>query len=331
MTGPTFEYLISISPSIVPFDPERSRVRSRHLGLVLTAAGAALFGTLGVFGKLAPGAALSTATLLGARFAGATAVFWGLLAGSGHGRIRSPRLFAAEVGLGVVYGVMSIAYFEGLAWLSAGVAALLLFTYPVQVTLGSALVLEEPVTLPKLLALVAAVSGVGLVMESGAEFALAGAALVGLASLCYTVYAMGTRVLMADMHPLVHAAHTFLGVTATVLGYGAATDALAAPATAAGWWLIGGITVVGTVVPILLFSAGLARIEASRASIVSTTEPLTTVGLGVVLLGEAFTVAIGVGAALILSGVVLTTPGVERAVRRRLPGRPAGHAVDHDR
>jgi len=130
---------------------------------------------------------------------------------------------------------------------------------------------------------------------------------------------MGTRVLMADLHPLVHAAHTFLGVTATVLGYGAVTDALSVPATTAGWWLIAGITVVGTVVPILLFSAGLARIEASRASIVSTSEPLTTVGLGIVLLGEAFTVAIGFGAALILSGVVLTAPGVERAVRRRLP------------
>lgn len=293
-------------------------MRHQHLGLVLTVAGAALFGTLGIFGKLAPGADLSAATLLGARFAAATVVFWVLLAVSGHGRIRSPRLFAAEVGLGVVYGVMSLAYFEGLRWLSAGVAALLLFTYPVQVTLCSAVALEEPVTLPKLLALVAAVSGVALVVGSGTEFAIAGAVLVGVASLCYTVYAMGTRVLMATTHPLVHAAHTFLGVTATVLVYGVATDALSMPGTAAGWWLIAGITLAGTVLPILLFSAGLARIEASRASIASTSEPLTTVGLGVAVLGETLTVAIGVGAALILSGVVLTAPGVERAVRSRL-------------
>jgi EamA-like transporter family. len=306
-------------------------MRHQHLGLVLTVAGAALFGTLGIFGKVAPTVDLSTATLLGARFAGATVIFWALLAGSGHGRLRSTRLFAAEVGLGAVYGVMSIAYFEGLAWLSAGVAALLLFTYPVQVTLGAAAVLDEPVTLPKVLALVAAVSGVALVMESGAEFALAGAALVGIASLCYTVYAMGTRVLMAEMHPLVHAAHTFLGVTATVLGYGAVTDTLSLPATSDGWWLIAGITVFGTVVPILLFSAGLARIEASRASIVSTSEPLTTVGLGIVLLGEAFTVTIGVGAALILSGVVLTAPGVEQAVRSRLHGLTTNHTAGTDR
>lgn len=293
-------------------------MHTRRLGLGLTVVGAALFGTLGIFGTVAPAVGLPTTTLLAGRFVGATVVFWGLLVASSHGRLRFGRLFAAEVGLGAVYGVMSIAYFEGLALLSAGVAALVLFTYPVQVTLGSAVVLDEPVTLPKLLALIAAVSGVALVMGSGTEFALAGAALVGLASVCYTVYAMGTRVLMDDVHPLVHAAHAFLGVTVTVLGYGAVTDALAVPTTPSGWWLVVGIIVVGTVVPILLFSAGLARIEASRASIVSTSEPLTTVGLGVVLLGEAFTPAIGIGAVLILSGVVLTTPGVERAVRRRL-------------
>jgi drug/metabolite transporter (DMT)-like permease len=306
-------------------------MRHQHIGLVLTVAGAALFGTLGIFGKVAPAVELSTSTLLGVRFAAATVIFWVLLAVSGHGRVRSLRVFAAEIGLGVVYGVMSLAYFEGLAWLSAGVAALLLFTYPVQVTLGSAALLDEPVTLPKLLALAAAVSGVALVVGSGAEFAIAGAVLVGLASVCYTVYAMGTRMVMADLHPLVHAAHAFLGATATVLGYGAVADTLSVPATAAGWWLIAGITVVGTVVPILLFSAGLARIEASRASIVSTSEPLTTVGLGVVLLGEAFTAAIGVGAALILSGVVLTAPGVERAVRRRLPGAAVDRTPGADR
>ena len=141
-------------------------MRHHHLGLALTIAGAALFGTLGIFGKVAPAADLSTATLLGARFAAATVVFWLLLAASAHGRIRSRRLFVAEFGLGVVYGVMSVAYFEGLAWLSAGVAALLLFTYPVQVTLVSALALDEPVTIPKALALCAALGGVALVVDA---------------------------------------------------------------------------------------------------------------------------------------------------------------------
>ena len=300
----------------------------RSVGLAFVVSGAALFGTLGVFGRAAAAVELSMATLLALRFVAATAILWGLLALVGQLRVLPARTVGIELGLGVVYGVMSIAYFESLVWLTAGVAALLLFTYPVQVTVASAFVLEEPVTLPKLLALIAAVSGVALVVvDGGFEFAPVGIVLVVVASVCYTTYAMGTRVALAAVDPLVHAAYVFLGVTATVLVYGVATASLAVPATPTGWSLVAGVTVLGTVAPMLLFSEGLARIEASTASIVSTSEPLTTVALGIALLGETLTPSIGVGAALILSGVVLTSPAAERVILRRFEGADDGVAA----
>lgn len=290
-------------------------MRQRNVGLLFVVLGAALFGTLGIFGKAATTVELSMATLLGIRFVAATAILWGLLALSGRTTLLGGRVLVIEVGIGVVYGVMSITYFESLTWLSAGIAALLLFTYPVQVTIASAFALEEPLTAAKLLALAAAVAGVGLVVVGdGIEVALAGVALVAVSSVCYTIYAMGTRVMVADVDPLVHTGHLFLGVTATILVYGVATTSLAVPATPASWSLIAGITVVGTLVPIVLFTEGLTRIEASTASIVSTSEPLTTVLLGAVLLGESLTPTIGLGAVLILSAVVLTTAAAERVI-----------------
>lgn len=299
-------------------------MRQRSVGLGLTALGAALFGTLGVFGKAAATLEMSMATLLAVRFVAATAILWALLATRGRVDRLPGRTATVEVGLGVVYGIMSVTYFESLAWLSAGVAALLLFTYPVQVTAASAVLLEEPVTLPKVLALVAAVSGVAVVVVGDTlEIAVAGVALVGVASLCYTTYAMGTRVMVAGVDPLVHSAYVFVGVTATIVAYGLGTATLEVPGTAAEWSLIAGITLLGTVAPILLFTEGLARIEASRASIVSTSEPLTTVVLGVVLLGEVLTASVAVGALLILSAVVLASPAAEEEVRRRL-GAVAG-------
>jgi len=289
-------------------------------GVALVVAGAALFGTLGIFGEVARDAGLSTATLLGARFLAATAILWGALALRGRPVRLAGRTVAVELGLGVVYGVMSLTYFESLAWLSAGVATLVLFTYPVQVTLVSALALDEPVTAPKALALCAALGGVALVAGGGPAFGLPGLALVGVASLAYTTYSTGSRVMVETVSPLVHTGYVFLGVTATVLVYGAATGTLSVPSTPADWRLIAGITVIGTLLPMILFTAGLARIPASTASIVSTSEPLTTVVLGIALLGEPFTPTIGVGGAAILASVVLASPTVERSLRARLRG-----------
>ncbi|WP_049937128.1 DMT family transporter [Haloplanus natans] len=267
-------------------------------GVALVVAGAALFGTLGIFGELARAVGLSTATLLGGRFLAATAILWGYLARRGYEVRLAPRTLAAELGLGLVYGLMSIAYFESLAWLSAGVATLVLFTYPVQVTLVSAVTLDESVTVPKTLALAAGLGGVALVAGGGVAFGLPGFLLVGVASLAYTVYSIGTRVMVATVRPLVHAAYVFLGVTAAVLLYGVGTGTLTVPTAPADWGLIAGITVVGTLFPMILFTAGLARIPASTASIVSTSEPLTTVVLGIVLLSEPLTPAIAVGGAV---------------------------------
>ncbi|WP_158589376.1 EamA family transporter [Halococcus sp. IIIV-5B] len=66
-----------------------------------------------------------------------------------------------------------------------------------------------------------------------------------------------------------------------------------------------GVGLLGTAVPIVLFVRGLDRIEASHASVIGTAEPLVTVVLGVVLLGETATPVLVVGGGLVLCGVLL--------------------------
>ena len=289
------------------------------VGLLFTVLAAALFGTLGIFGKSAVTMELPLTTLLAGRFVIATALLWGVLFLKRDSTRLRGRVIGLELGLGVVYGSMTLAYFKSLAWLPAGVAALLLFTYPVQATVASALLLDEPITLPKGLALLAATAGVVLVVVGDAlTIAGTGVVLVGIASLCYTVYTMGTRAMMSGVEPLVHAAYVFLGVTLTVLAFGATAGSLTVPSTPEGWLLIAGVTVVGTIVPFVLFTEGLARIEASRASILGTSEPLTTVLLGVLLLDEALTPSVALGALLVLAGVVGTSARAERLIRTHL-------------
>ena len=75
-----------------------------------------------------------------------------------------------------------------------------------------------------------------------------------------------------------------LGTTLSMVGYGLLADGLALPVGRAEWGVVLGLTVVGTVLPLLLFYEGVARLEASRVGIVSTAEPLVTVVLGVALI-----------------------------------------------
>jgi drug/metabolite transporter (DMT)-like permease len=282
----------------------------RASGVLLVFLSAVGFGTLGIFGRVTVSAELALPTLLLFRFVFAAAIVWALLRVRARRRKREReqeegwgrewnfgtgprdglggRLLLVELGLGVVYGGMTIAFFESLAWLSAGVATLLLYTYPVLVAVVATGVLDESVTVPKALALGCTVSGVGLIAGlDGLALSALGVALVGLASIGYATYAIGTRAMAGHVPPLVHSGYVLLGAAATIAPYGLLEGTLSLPATGTAWGLIGGITLVATVVPLLAFNEGLARIEASSASIVSTAEPLTTVVLGTLLLGES--------------------------------------------
>jgi drug/metabolite transporter (DMT)-like permease len=72
-----------------------------------------------------------------------------------------------------------------------------------------------------------------------------------------------------------------------------------------GWLWLAGIAVVCTVTAIVLFFAGLARVGPSRASIISTVEPVVTVTLAFLVFGESLTVTQLAGGALVLASVVL--------------------------
>ena len=80
---------------------------------------------------------------------------------------------------------------------------------------------------------------------------------------------------------------------------------LALPATANGWAVAFAFALIPTMIAISLFLAGLPRIGAARASLLSTWEPVVTVVLAVVLFGDSFTVVQFVGGLLILVAVIL--------------------------
>lgn len=281
-------------------------MRESTIGTLLAFGAAAGFGTIGIFGEVAAVIDLRLATLLPVRFALATLVVGALAVTRGWARPRSSRDWLATLGLGVVYTAMTLCFFVSLRFLTAGLATIVLYTYPTLVVALSAPILGEPVTRHKLLALGLATGGVALVVGTGA----AGVHPVGVglalgAAACYAVYTTGSRLLSPSLAPRALMLGILVGTTASMLGYGVLDGGLALPAGRDEWGVVLGITVVSTVVPHLLFYEGVARLEASRVGVVSTVEPVVTVALGALLLGEPVTPVVVAGGVLVLGGVLL--------------------------
>jgi drug/metabolite transporter (DMT)-like permease len=79
-----------------------------------------------------------------------------------------------------------------------------------------------------------------------------------------------------------------------------------------------GLAIVCTAVAFLVFFALIAEVGPVRATVITYVNPAVAAVLGVAILDEHFTIAMGVGFVLVLAGSVLATqPGIARRVARR--------------
>ena len=126
----------------------------------------------------------------------------------------------------------------------------------------------------------------------------------------YAVYILVGAQVVAGVPPLTLAALVTAGATCTFAVIAFATGGPDLGFEAAGWgWLVA-IALVSTVLAILTFFAGLARVGPSAAAILSTLEPVVTVVLAALAFDEALTTVQLLGGLIVLASVfVLNAPG----------------------
>jgi len=280
-------------------------MRESTLGGLMVLVAATGLGTLAIFGKFAEATGLSRPTLLFFRFTIGAAIVWGVLLARNDLQVLSGRPLYATLFLGVLYGLLTLAYFRGLSFMTASLTAIVFYTYPVFVYGLSVPLLDEQLTPASLGALGLALAGVVMVVGIDAsQVSLLGIGLVTAAAAGYGIYNVAGRILTADTDPTHLTAHVLV-VTALTIAVRWGTAGFAMPRTSTHWGIVVGIGVLGTGVPLLLIYEGLSRIEATHASILGTAEPVATVLLGVTILGESLTLRTILGAVLILGGVTL--------------------------
>ena len=278
---------------------------SRLVGMMLVALSAAGFGTLPLFGRYAYADDMDALTILFFRFSLAASLMLALLILRREHLPRGAALLRL-IGMGALgYVGQAFAYLTALKYASAGLVALLLYLYPVFVALLAALVLHEPLTGVKGLALGLALVGTALTVGPAGGQAL-GTLLAVAAAAIYSVYIIvGTHV-MKHVSAVQSSAVIFAaaGVTSGVL---MVVNGPRLPATGAGWTAIASIVLIATVLPVVAFLSGLERIGPTNAAMLSTLEPVVTVLLATWWLNERLKPVTWLGGGLILIAVLLLT------------------------
>lgn len=282
-------------------------MREKNLGAWFIVASAAGFASLGILIKCAFAGGANISTILAGRFLIASLLLLLFFRLRGIPCAVSLKTAWQLTLMGAVgYGGMALLYANSMHYLPASLAGLLLYTYPALVTLLSVLVGDEGFTRKKGAAL--GVCTIGLVLLLGASFR--GARLEGVLSVlgaaviysCYVI--IGNRILK-HLNPLVTSLYVCSSAGLAFLLYGLASGELLLKLSAAGWLSILGIAVFPTLFGVIGFFAGLRLIGATNASIISMLEPLMTVLLSALLLGERITALQGIGGAVLLSGAII--------------------------
>ncbi len=294
------------------------REQEEARGLVLVLVSATAYGTLPILAKLAYETGLRPAALLAARFAIASALF-ALLA-----RRKSPpwRERLRLWGLGLVFVTNTFTYFTALQTVPAATVALLIYSYPVIVTLLAALAGLEILRLRSLVSAVLAFAGCAFT-ASGPVAAGPGVGFALVTAVIYAVYiVLGSR--FAAGVPAETAALHVAQASAAVYVPWALLEGRGIPADPRPWLLVVAIAVVPTVVALRTFLSGLARIGPARAAVLSSLEVVVTMALSLTLLGERLGPRQWAGAALILGAVVLQNLGALGSLARTASGGGGG-------
>jgi drug/metabolite transporter (DMT)-like permease len=292
----------------------------RHVGLLLITISAASFGVMPILARFAYAAGADPITTLWLRFWIAAVVMAVIML---LRRLPFPR---GRVLLGLVlmgalgYAGVSLAYFTALTMASAGLVALLLYLYPALVMVLSVIFLRERLSRVKVEVLFLALVGTTLTTGLVGGASALGIFLGIVAALLYAIY------ILVGSH-VVHQAGSIASSTIVMIAAATSYSGMviihgpALPQSMSGWAAVVAIALVSTVLAFVTFFAGLKLVGPITASTLSTLEPVVTVGLAAVVLGETMGLLQLCGGVLILLAAITL---IRSETRQQRPNDPHG-------
>ena len=284
----------------------------RNIGPALILLAGCFWGSMGIFVRRLTDYGFSSIQIVAIRVTLAALIFCMLLL------IKDPSGFRISVKdiplfLGLGFGSIlffTVCYFTAITMMPLSTAAILLYTSPIWIMLMSVLFFREKLTGRKLLALALAFAGCVLVSGVSGEGMTLPGLLVGLGSgIGYGLYSILGTVALRRYSPYTVTTYTFafaaLGAWLICRPAEMLAKFAAAPNLPGLVFFCFLPALVTAVIPFLAYTLGLQTVEASRAGILATVEPLVATLIGVAVFSEPLTLLSGLGILLILAAVVL--------------------------
>lgn len=272
-----------------------------YRGVYLVIASAISFGFMPIFAKLAYSNDVPILTLLLFRFLIASAIVYIALRLSKMLIVPRARDLVRLFALGSVgYFAQSSFYFLALLYAPVSIVALLLYTYPVFVSIITHATGKERFTKRIGIAITISIIGLFLVLNpTGVELNL-GSLLAVAASLTYTAYIIISSNLLERVGGEVASFYVMISAALSFFLASVFANSIIFQFKLMGmiWVLL--IAMVSTAFAISSFFIGLSVIGPSRAALLSLIEPLTSVILSYLIFSEVLTPIQLLGGTLIL-------------------------------
>lgn len=271
-----------------------------------------LWGFMGLFRRAMGDVGLPTAGVTILR-CGVAALFFGVTL-----LIKDPKLFRIKLrdswcflGTGLLSLLFfSMCYFNAMTLMSLSAAAILLYTAPGFVVILSLFVFKEEFTRRKIIALAMAFGGCCLVCGLGSAdtHLTAVGILYGLGSgIGYALYSIFGKLAMERGYAsgTVNFYTTLLAWLGAMAIWGINDSAKVMFASWSNFGLCTAAGIVTCYLPYMLYTYGLSGLEAGKASIMASVEPVVATFVGILFFQEMLTPLSALGVALVLAAVVL--------------------------
>lgn len=257
---------------------------------------------------------LFTPALLGLGLSSVEIAFWRALGGglcfALHGALAGGLrpTSARDVGELAMFGLVAVGVFyvalaRAVELGGVSLAWILLYTAPGWVAIAAVTVLREHVDRVRVALVVATMVGVALVAVGGGRgINVSGGSVAWglLAGLSYASWYVGGKRFLPRHRPVTISAWTLLvGALALLPLAGVRSYPFRA------WLLLFGLAIVATYLPVLLYYTGLRSVDASRAAIVATVEPVAALAIGATVGAERLSAVAVAGAVVILGAAAL--------------------------